>query len=111
MMNREKIKMNDPLADLLKPELLDVPSAKFSNQLLHASMTSYRISYSKKYEKEERLGKVIIAVLIFFNLMMLVKLKPFGTDSILLIGVLASVIIAFGYSMHYLIRNHRATAR
>lgn len=105
MMNREKMKKNDPLADLLKQELLNVPSAKFTDQLLHASVTSYRVSYSKKYKKEERLGKAIIAVLIFCNLMMLVKLKPFGAETALLIGVLGFVIVLFGYTLHYLTRR------
>jgi len=108
MMSREKMKNIDPLAELLKQELLDAPSAKFSDQLLHASMTSYRISYSKRYQKEERLGKVILAVLIFFNLMILVELNPFGADSALLIGVLASVLLVFGCCIHYLTQYPRA---
>ncbi|QIH31473.1 MULTISPECIES: hypothetical protein [Sphingobacterium] len=105
------MKKGDPLADLLKQEILDTPSAKFSDQLLQASMNSYRVSYGKRYQKEERLGKVISAILIFFNLMLLVKLKPFGSDSALLIGILAAVIAIFGYSMHYLTRHPRHTSQ
>lgn len=79
-MKHNKLKEADQLADLLKPELMDVPSAEFSDKLLHASMTSYRLSYDTKYRKEERLGKVIIVLLIFFNLMMLYLLKPLAIN-------------------------------
>lgn len=56
---------------------MNVPSAEFSEKLLHAAMTSYRISYSTKYRKEERLGKVILGTLIFFNVMMFYRLNLF----------------------------------
>ncbi|HKG05896.1 MAG TPA: hypothetical protein VKB19_05525 [Pedobacter sp.] len=75
-MKYEKFTEHDALADLLKKEMMDVPSAEFSDKLLHASITSYRVSYSKAYQKEERLGKTIIIILIFFNLMMLYLLSP-----------------------------------
>jgi hypothetical protein len=105
--NSKNKKNIDPLKALLQPELMDQPTAKLSDHLLHASMTSYRVSYSKKYRKEERLGKAIIAVLIFFNLMMLVKLNPFGTNPILLSGILTSVILIVGYGLFYLTRFFR----
>lgn len=86
---------SDPLADLLKKELVDEPSAEFSDKLLHVSMTSYRISYSKKYRREELPGKVIIAILISFNIMMLAKLNAFNINPTLLLAFLTSMIILF----------------
>ncbi|UZJ64500.1 hypothetical protein OKW96_19365 [Sphingobacterium sp. KU25419] len=65
MMKKRILKENDPLASLINKELMDIPSAEFSDQLFHASMTSYKVSYSIKYRKQERLGKIIMLVLVF----------------------------------------------
>ncbi|MCX2452045.1 hypothetical protein OQX61_12305 [Pedobacter sp. PLR] len=79
-MKHKKLMEVDPLAGLVKEELMDVPSAEFSDKLLHASMTSYRISYSTRYRKEERLGKAILVILIFFNVMMFYRLNLFDIN-------------------------------
>lgn len=92
MKQDKKIKYDDQLASLFTQELMDLPSAEFSDKLLHVSMTSYKISYSTKYRKEERLGKIIIIILIFFNLMMLYILNPFGMHDAVLLSLLAFVV-------------------
>jgi len=92
MKRDKKTKDTDQLASLFTRDLMDVPSAEFSDKLLHQSMTSYRISYSAKYRKEERLGKVIIVILIFFNLMMLYVLNPFDMPHAVLLGLLAFIV-------------------
>lgn len=92
-MKHKKLKEIDPLAELLKKELMDVPSAVFSDQLLHAAMTSYRVSYSKTYQKEERLGKAILVILIFFNVMMFYRLHLFEVN---LTGLLMALPFALG---------------
>jgi len=89
MKQHKKIKNADQLTSLFTQELLDIPSAEFSDKLLHVSMTSYKMSYSIKYRKEERLGKIIIVILIFFNLMMLYILNPFGMHNAVLLSLLA----------------------
>lgn len=91
-MKHGKLKSADQLEALLTQQQMDVPSTEFSDKLLHASMTSYRVSYSTKYRKEERLGKIIMVILLFFNLMMLYILKPFGIHSAVLLGLLALIV-------------------
>jgi len=111
MMNNTKDKKTDPLKSLLQQNLMDTPPADFSDRLLHASMASYRVSYSKKYQKEERLGKSILVILISFNLMMLVKLRPFGVDPVLVIGIFALLIFLLAFGVHYLNRKLRAVTK
>ncbi|UIR56661.1 hypothetical protein LZQ00_02325 [Sphingobacterium sp. SRCM116780] len=91
-MKKGKLKENDQLAVLLKQELMDIPSAEFSDKLLRTSMNSYSISYSTKYRKEERLGKVIMIILVFFNFMMLYLLKPLGMHPAILLSFLALAV-------------------
>lgn len=91
---KKKIKKNaDPLSGLLKSGLMESPSADFSAKLLQASMDSYRISYSRKYRKEEKLGKAIIGVLLFFNLMLLFKLIPLDIFPLWLTGIVICCIL------------------
>jgi len=104
-MSNTNDKKTDPLKSLLQQNLMDTPPAGFSDRLLQASMASYRVRYSKKYQKEERLGKVILVILIFFNLVMLVKLRPFGVDPVLVIGIFVLLIFLFAFGVHYIIRN------
>lgn len=92
MKRDKKTKDTDQLASLFTQELMDIPSTEFSDKLLHVSMTSYKMSYSTKYRKEERLGKVIIVILIFFNLMMLYVLNPFDMPHAVLLGLLVSIV-------------------
>jgi len=108
MMNNTKDKKTDPLKCLLQQNVMDTPTADFSDKLLHASMASYRVSYSKKYQKEERLGKVILVILISFNLMMLIKLRPFGVDPVMVVGIFALLMFLFAFGVHYLTRKLRA---
>ena len=88
-----KKKLKDPLATLLKEELMDIPSVQFSDKLLHAAMISYRISYSEKYKKEEWLGKAIMLTLIFFNLMILYFLKPFTVEPVWVLISLPCLVV------------------
>lgn len=104
MKKHKKIKNADQLTSLLKPELLDTPSVAFSDKLLHASITSYRMSYSTKYKKEERLGKMIMLVLLFFNLMMLYILNPFAMHHTVLLSLLA-LVVGVGFLLWVRINN------
>jgi len=86
------LKENDPLTNLLNRELMDVPSSEFSDKLLHSSIASYKVSYRIKYLKQERLGKIIMLVLIFFNLMMLHILNPLKLSTIVSFFFLATAV-------------------
>ncbi|WP_199121527.1 hypothetical protein [Pedobacter sp. ASV28] len=90
MKNKTSKEINQ-LATLLKKEM-DIPSAQYSSNLLHVAMASYRVSYRTKYKKEERLGKIIIGILIFFNLMMLYLLKPFTINPAILLACLVALV-------------------
>lgn len=92
-MKHKKLREIDPLAELLKKELMDVPSVEFSDKLLHAAMACYRLSYSKLYQKEERLGKAILVILIFFNVMMFYRLNLFEVN---LAGLMMALPLALG---------------
>lgn len=93
MKKNKKIKHTDQLVSLFTQELMDIPSAKFSDKLLDVSMTSYKMSYSTKYRKEECLGKIIIVILIYFNLMMLYILNPFRMHDAVLLSLLAFFVV------------------
>lgn len=61
---------------LLKQHGKETPSPGFSLRLINVVTTSYKLSYSKKYRKQERLGKWIIGVLIACSLLVFIELKP-----------------------------------
>lgn len=89
-MKNRILRDNDPLASVLNKELMDVPSKEFSDKLLQASMTSYKVSYAIKYRKQERLGKGIMLILVFFNLMMLYLLNPLDLSPVASFSFLAT---------------------
>ncbi|MGN8058751.1 hypothetical protein ACTJKN_20865 [Pedobacter sp. 22163] len=66
----------DQIKELLKEHGIARPSAGFSLRLTNAVLTSYKLSYSKKYRKQERFGKWIIGILIACSLWVLIELKP-----------------------------------
>jgi hypothetical protein len=88
----------DQLKELLKQHGTETPSAGFSLRLINAVTTSYKLSYSKKYRKQERFGKWIIGVLIACSLLVFIELKPS-------IQVLALVlpIFSLGIGLFFLI--------
>lgn len=66
----------DQLKELLREHGTQIPSTGFSLRLINAVITSYKLSYSKKYRKQERFGKWIIGVLIACSLLVFIELKP-----------------------------------
>ena len=65
----------DRLQTVLKRYGTESPSAAFSARLTHRVVTSHKISYARRYRKEERLGKCIIGVLISCCLLVLVEMN------------------------------------
>ena len=65
----------DPLKRVLKQYGTTPPSAQFAARLKHMVVTSYTISYSRRYRKEERLGKWIIGVLILSCVLILMEMN------------------------------------
>jgi len=74
-MKRENKRANQ-LKELLKQHGKETPSPRFSLRLINVVTTSYKLSYSKKYRKQERFGKWIIGVLIACSLLVFIELKP-----------------------------------
>lgn len=64
------------IKELLKKHGTETPSAGFSLRLINAVIINYKLSYSKKYRKQERLGKWIIWVLIACSLLVFIELEP-----------------------------------
>lgn len=88
----------DQLKELLKQHGTETPSAGFSLRLMNAVTTSYKLSYSKKYRKQEKLGKWIIGVLIPCSVSVFIKLEP----SIQVLALVLSVF-SFGIGLFILI--------
>lgn len=64
----------DPLKRVLKRYGTTPPSEQFAARLKNRVVTSYKISYSRRYRKEERLGKWIIGVLILSCVLILIDM-------------------------------------
>ena len=83
---------DDKLVTFLKDRGLDKPSANFAYRLKHNIVEQFKRNYAVEYKKEERLGKCIIAVLVFFNLLMLYYLNPFSIQPMISISVAAFIL-------------------
>lgn len=88
----------DQIKELLKEHGTERPSEGFSLRLINAVTTSFKLSYSKKYHKEERLGKWIIGVLLACSLFVFIELKP----SILVLSMVLPVF-SLGIALFILI--------
>ncbi|MBC8153790.1 MAG: hypothetical protein H7Z72_12840 [Bacteroidetes bacterium] len=65
----------DPLKRVLTHYGTTSSSEQFSARLKHMVVTRYKISYSRRYRKEERLGKWIISVLILSCVLILLEMN------------------------------------
>ena len=65
----------DPLKRVLKQYGTTPPSEQFAARLKHMVVTSYKLSYSRRYRKEERLGKWIIGILILSCVLILLEMN------------------------------------
>lgn len=101
MKKKEERLIEERLAALLNEEAMDTPSVELSEKLLQLSINNYQLRYQTRYKKEERLGKAIIAILLFFNGMMLYLLKPFTFD---VLSLLVFIILLSG--LVFLIRKN-----
>ncbi len=65
----------DPLKRVLTQYGTTPPSEQFAARLKYMVVTSYKISYSRRYRKEERLGKWIIGVLMLSCVLILSEMN------------------------------------
>lgn len=105
---KKKDLQDDRLITMLKKSELDKPLDRFSERLIYMVVNSYKQSYANKYKKEEWLGKCILAILIFFNLLMLYFLNPFNIEPVLSISI-SGFIFGFGLLIFIIRLNRKIT--
>lgn len=79
------------LTDLLKERGLDTPDPGFSQRLSQMVVQSYRRNAVVETQTEKWLGKIILCVLVIFNLAFLFYLDPFSVDVVLFSATIAFV--------------------
>lgn len=82
----------DELIRMLKERGLEKPSAQFSNHLTKLVVQRYKKSQAVEYTAGSWLGKFILSVLVFFNLLLFYYLKPFSVQPVFFISITAFVL-------------------
>ena len=80
------------LIALLKESGLEKPSELFSERLTYRVVHPQRRQFATETKAEKWLGKFILSVLVFFNLLFLYYLNPFTIQPGLFISVAAFVV-------------------
>ncbi len=91
----------DPLKKMVQDYGLIRPSEEFSKRLQNAVITGYRLSYSRTYLKQERLGKGIIAVLLTSALIIFLDLRPTLETMEMIVPILILAIGLFSLIMMF----------
>lgn len=86
----------EELVALLKENGLEEPTEEFSKRLSYAVMQRYGQNPAVEFKAEKWLGKFILSVLIFFNLLFLYYLNPFSVQPAFSISVSAFVLGLWG---------------
>lgn len=96
----------DKLGNILKTYGLEKPGTSFSHQLAAAVVRQRQAKAQAAFKAGRWLGKVILGILVFFNLLFLCYLNPFPEEPALFISVLAFVggiwgVIAVAGRVHW----------
>lgn len=92
-----KTNINDKeLMTILKESGLEKPTNEFSDRLCYAIVQGYKKNPVVEYKAEKWLGKFILSVLVFFNLLFLYYLNPFSVQPEFFLSVAAFVIGLWG---------------
>ncbi|KAA2244439.1 hypothetical protein F0L74_00175 [Chitinophaga agrisoli] len=83
---------NDKLARLIKENGLEQPSGQFSENLSYLIAMTYKKRRLPPYTAGKWLGKCILAVLVFFNMLLLYYLNPFAAQPVVTMAIAAFVI-------------------
>ncbi len=83
---------NDKLTRLIKEGGLEQPSKQFSENLSYLIATKYKKNHLPQYTVGRWLGKCILAVLVFFNVLLLYYLNPFAVQPVITMSITAFVI-------------------
>jgi hypothetical protein len=94
-MNKPDINEKELIA-VLKESGAEKPTKEFSDRLSYIIVQQYKRNPSKEYKAEKWLGKFILSVLVFFNLLFFYYLNPFSVHPELFISVVAFVLGLWG---------------
>lgn len=94
-MNKTNINEKEVIA-ILKESGIEKPTKEFSDRLSYAIVQGYKKNPVVEYKAEKWLGKFILSVLVFFNLLFLYYLNPFSIQPGFFLSVAAFVIGLWG---------------
>lgn len=94
-MNKTNIN-EEKLMTILKESGLEKPTNEFSDRLSYTIVQGYKKNPVVEYKAEKWLGKFILSVLVFFNLLFLYYLNPFFVHPEFFLSVAAFVIGLWG---------------
>ena len=89
-MNKNKVE--EDLIAILKEDGMEKPSSQFSIHLTQSVVRKYGGCRPAEFKAAKWLGKAILSVLVFFNLLFLYFLNPFSVQPVLFIAVAAFVL-------------------
>jgi hypothetical protein len=90
-MNKNKIE-EKLLIKILKERGLEKPSDQFSNELTQLLVSSYKKNQVAEHGVGKWLGKFILSVLVFLNLLFFYYLNPFSVQPVLFMSLTAFVL-------------------
>jgi hypothetical protein len=86
----------EKLRAILKEDGLKKPSEQFSDQLTHSILQHYQKDKREEYTAERWLGKVILGILVSFNISFLLYLIPFSLQPALITSIVAFTVGLWG---------------
>lgn len=93
---KEKRNTEEKLRAILKEDGLKKPSEQFSDHLTHSILQHYQRNKREEYTAERWLGKVILGILVSFNVVFLLYLIPFSLQPALITSVIAFMLGLWG---------------
>jgi hypothetical protein len=94
-MNKTNIDEKELIA-ILKESGLEKPTKEFSDRLSYIIVQGYKRNPAVEYKAEKWLGKFILSVLVFFNLLFFYYLNPFSVQPEFFLSVAAFVLGLWG---------------
>lgn len=89
---KENRNTEEKLRAILKKDGLKKPSEQFSDHLTHSILHHCQKSKREEYTAERWLGKVILGILVSFNVAFLLYLIPFSLQPALITSVIAFML-------------------
>lgn len=93
---KENRNTEEKLRAILKEDGLKKPSEQFSDHLTHSILQHYQKNKREEYTAGRWLGKVILGILVLFNISFLLYLIPFSLQPALISSVIAFTLGVWG---------------